>query len=112
MTPPKSALGWDLFVTPVQLIVDDDLPQGEQLRYWPPISATLITGDGDAVLVDPLMTIAHARALGKWVAGSGKQLTAVYITHPHEDHFLNPGPVLRALPRREGKSPPRPLSSG
>jgi glyoxylase-like metal-dependent hydrolase (beta-lactamase superfamily II) len=98
VTPPKAALDWDLFVTPVQLIVDDDLPPGEQLRYWPPISATLITGERDAVLVDPLMTIAQARALGKWVAASGKRLTAVYITHPHGDHFLGLGPVLERFP--------------
>ena len=71
MTPPKSALDCDLFVTPAELIVNDALPPGEQLRYWPPVSVTLITGASDAVLVDPLMTIAQTRALnwgGLWSA--------------------------------------------
>ena len=63
MTPPKSALDCDLFVTPAELIVNDALPPGEQLRYWPPASVTLITGDSDTVVVDPLITSTQTRAL-------------------------------------------------
>jgi hypothetical protein len=46
-------------------------------RAWSPITATLISGARDAVLVDPLMTIEQGRALADWVAASGKNLTTV-----------------------------------
>jgi glyoxylase-like metal-dependent hydrolase (beta-lactamase superfamily II) len=98
VTTENALLTWDVFVSPVQLIVEDDLPPGEQQRYWPPISATLISGERDALLVDPLMTIAQAQVLAGWVAASGKHLTAVYVTHGHGDHFLGLGPILERFP--------------
>jgi glyoxylase-like metal-dependent hydrolase (beta-lactamase superfamily II) len=75
-----------------------DLPPDEDKRMWSPTSATLISGEQDAVLVDPLFTAAQAEALRDWVMASAKNLTTVYITHGHPDHWLGLGTILAAFP--------------
>jgi uncharacterized protein (TIGR02118 family) len=54
-------------------IVSHDLPPGEKQRIWSPMSATLISGERRAVLVDPLMTCEQGRTLADWVAGPGQE---------------------------------------
>jgi glyoxylase-like metal-dependent hydrolase (beta-lactamase superfamily II) len=67
------------------------------------IASTLIYGKQDAVLVDAFMTVKQADALVDWVAASGKNLTTIYITHGHGDHwfgselFLNASQMLEQL---------------
>jgi glyoxylase-like metal-dependent hydrolase (beta-lactamase superfamily II) len=75
-----------------------DLAPGEKERSWSPISATLISGERDAVLVDALLTVGQANDLAEWVAAHGKNLTAVYITHGHGDHWFGLGAVLDRFP--------------
>jgi glyoxylase-like metal-dependent hydrolase (beta-lactamase superfamily II) len=65
---------------------------------WSPTSSTLICGDHDAVLVDALLTMDEGLALADWVAGSGRHLTTVYITHGHGDHFFGASAVLQRFP--------------
>ena len=77
----ESALNWDVFVTPGIHTVTSDLPPGTQQRMWSPISATLIYGKCDAVLVDAFLTVEQANALVEWVEAHGKHLTTIYITH-------------------------------
>ncbi len=36
----------------------------------------------------------QARALANWVAASGKNLTTIYATHGHGDHFFGSSTVL------------------
>jgi len=55
---------------------------------WSPMSATLIYGDEDAVLVDTLLTFDQVDALADWIEGFGKQLVGIYITHGHSDHWI------------------------
>lgn len=75
-----------------------DLPPDLETRMWSPTSAVLITGERDAVLVDPLFTQAQADSLREWVKASGKNLAAVYITHGHPDHWLGLGTIMDAYP--------------
>lgn len=91
-------LNWDVFVTPGMPVVTSDLPPGTKQRLWPPTSSTLIHGERDAVLVDTLFTQEQARALANWVAASGKNLTTIYATHGHGDHFLGASTVLERFP--------------
>jgi glyoxylase-like metal-dependent hydrolase (beta-lactamase superfamily II) len=56
-------------------------------------AATLISGERDAVLVDAL-TVAQARDLADWIAAHDKNLTAVYITHGHGDHWFGLSVIL------------------
>src|SRR2546425_2382549 len=92
-------LNWDVFVTPSIPTVTSDLPPGRQQRLWSPISATLISGERDAVLVDALLTVEQARALVEWVEAHGKHLTTIYATHGHGDHFFGASTVLQRFPR-------------
>jgi glyoxylase-like metal-dependent hydrolase (beta-lactamase superfamily II) len=69
---------------------DGVLPNGEPKRFSPQAS-TLIYGDRDAVLTDPGMTTDQASALGDWVASKGRNLTDIFITHGHGDHWFAAG---------------------
>ena len=66
------------------------LPNGEPKRFSPQAS-TLIYGRRDAVLTDPGMTMDQARMVGDWVAGKGRNLTDIVITHGHGDHWFAAG---------------------
>jgi glyoxylase-like metal-dependent hydrolase (beta-lactamase superfamily II) len=55
------------------------------------MASTLICGREDAVLTDPGLTEDQARALGDWVAGKGRNLRDIFITHGHGDHWFAAG---------------------
>jgi glyoxylase-like metal-dependent hydrolase (beta-lactamase superfamily II) len=65
---------------------------------WSPISSTLIYGKRDAVLVDAFITVEQAGTLVDWVAASGKNLTTIYATHGHGDHFFGASTLLQRFP--------------
>jgi hypothetical protein len=50
-------LEYSVYVAPSKPAVSDDLSPGEARRMWPPTASTLIHGERDAILVDPLITI-------------------------------------------------------
>jgi hypothetical protein len=81
-------LNWDVFVTPGIPIATNDLPPGVREAYFQAIASTIIYGKQDAVLVDAYMTVKQTDTLAGWVAASGKNLTTIYITHGHGDHWL------------------------
>jgi len=94
----KISLTWDVFLAPSIPAITSDLPPGGNQRPWPPISSTLISGERDAVLVDTPITVEQARALTNWVAARGKNLTTIYATHGHGDHFFGASTVLERFP--------------
>jgi glyoxylase-like metal-dependent hydrolase (beta-lactamase superfamily II) len=49
-------------------------------------------------LVDTPITVEQARALTNWVAARGKNLTTIYATHGHGDHFFGTSAVLERFP--------------
>src|SRR5260370_27660453 len=75
-----------------------DVPAGKSRSTWSPISATLISGRHDAVLVDPLMTVEQGMAVADWVSTTGKNLTTVYVTHGHGDHWFGLCAVRERFP--------------
>ncbi len=97
-TTQKMPLKWDVFLAPSIPAITSDLPPGEKQRPWPPISSTLISGERDAVLVDAPITVEQARSLANWIAASGKNLTTIYATHGHGDHFFGATTVLERFP--------------
>jgi glyoxylase-like metal-dependent hydrolase (beta-lactamase superfamily II) len=91
-------LKWEVLLTPGIPAVTSDLAPGTKQRPWPPISSTLISGKRDAVLVDAPITIEQARSLADWIAASGKNLTTIYATHGHGDHFFAATTVMERFP--------------
>lgn len=86
-------LTYDVLVSPpVPQSVTELVPNGDR-RTFSPLSTTLVTGARDAVLVDPPLTTAQTKAVGEWVAASGKHLTHIVVTHGHGDHWFG-GPEL------------------
>jgi glyoxylase-like metal-dependent hydrolase (beta-lactamase superfamily II) len=101
----KAQLKWDVFVAKRQGLTRD-LPPGKEEWMWVPGSATLIYGEKDAVLVDTLLTVEHAKALVEWVAAHGKKVTTIYVTHGHGDHFFGLGAVLDRFPNARAVAMP------
>jgi glyoxylase-like metal-dependent hydrolase (beta-lactamase superfamily II) len=95
---PGAQLSWSVHVAPSIPTEIADLPPDVPRRMWSPITATLITGERDAVLVDALMTAEQADRLADWVAASGMNLTTVFVTHGHGDHWFGLGTLLERFP--------------
>ena len=100
-------LSYDVYVAPSIPTTIPDLPPDLERRWWSPISSTLISGESDAVLVDALMTVEQARDLADWVAASGKNLTTIYVTHGHGDHWFGLATLLERFPRARAIATPR-----
>jgi hypothetical protein len=50
---------------------------------WSPLSSTLIYGATEAVVTDPPITTAQAERVADRVAATGREPTAIYVTHGH-----------------------------
>jgi glyoxylase-like metal-dependent hydrolase (beta-lactamase superfamily II) len=74
------------------------LPPGKEDLAWVTNTVTLVYGERDAVLVDTFLSIQHSKELADWVAGSGKKLTTIYVTHAHGDHFFGLKLLLDRFP--------------
>jgi glyoxylase-like metal-dependent hydrolase (beta-lactamase superfamily II) len=92
-------LQWEVFVSAQIPVVTDDLPPGASEMKWSPISSTLILGKRDAVLVDTAITIDQNQKIVDWIADSGKNLTAIYATHGHGDHFFGVNTIQNKFPK-------------
>ena len=64
------------------------IPPGKEDLAWVTNTVTLIYSERDAVLVDTFLSEQHSKELADWVAESGKNLTTIYVTHAHGDHFF------------------------
>ena len=83
-------------------------PQGPgDESMWSPMSATLIHGERDAVLVDTLVTFEQVDALADWIDRFEKNLTAIYITHGHSDHWIGLSRLRKRFPKVPGLARPQ-----
>src|SRR6202045_2536631 len=85
MLMPK--LNWKL-LTKKRDSSTQGLPPGKEDLAWVTNTVTLVYGNRDAVLVDTFLSVEHSKELSDWIAGSGKNLTTIYVTHAHGDHFF------------------------
>ena len=85
-----TTLAYDVFVSEPPPHDDAFLPNGEP-KGGSPVASTLIYGSEDAVLTDPAFTADQARAIGDWVAAHDRDLTDIFITHGHGDHWFASG---------------------
>jgi len=94
-------LQWDVFISSQIPAVTNDLPPGASEMKWSPISSTLISGKRDAVLVDTAITVEQNQKLAEWIAASGKNLTTIYATHGHGDHFFGVNTIRKGFPNAQ-----------
>jgi glyoxylase-like metal-dependent hydrolase (beta-lactamase superfamily II) len=94
----KVDLKWDV-LTSKRPGLGRDVPPGKEELMWVANSSTLIYGERDALLVDTFLTTEQSQALLDWVVASGKNLTAIYLTHGHGDHFFGLAPLLERFPK-------------
>jgi len=66
---------------------------------WSPFLQPLISGKRDAVLVDTAITVDQNQKLVDWMAASGKNLTTIYATHGHGDHFFGVNTIQKKFPK-------------
>jgi glyoxylase-like metal-dependent hydrolase (beta-lactamase superfamily II) len=74
------------------------VPPGKEALAWVTNTVTLIYGRHDAVLVDTFLSEQHSKELLDWVVESGKNLTTIYVTHAHGDHFFGLKLLLDKFP--------------
>src|ERR1700730_9097726 len=109
MSTPASptGLGVNVFTAPGKAVVGErPKPFGPPLG-WDPITSTLMYGESDAVLVDPLTTVFEAEALAAWVALHHRNLKIIYITHGHFDHFFGLSVLLDHFPDAKAIATPK-----
>ena len=63
------------------------------------VNSTLVAGDKDAVLVDAQFSLADAHRLVGTILDSKKNLTTVYVTHFHPDHYFGMVVIKQAFPK-------------
>ena len=65
---------------------------------FPPTSVTLIAGEREAILVDTVPTLVDSIALADWIEATGTELTTIFVTHGHFDHYLGAATLLERFP--------------
>ncbi|MBZ5674664.1 MAG: MBL fold metallo-hydrolase [Acidobacteriia bacterium] len=63
------------------------------------VNSTLVYGDRDAILVDTQFVMSEAYRVAAMILESKKNLTTVYITHGHPDHYFGIAALKQAFPK-------------
>ena len=71
---------------------------GSEGKHWSPCASALVTGETQAVLTDTGHIKSDVSALGDMIEQTGKQLTTIYVTHGHLDHYLGTGQLMQRFP--------------
>ena len=62
------------------------------------VASVLLSGEKDAILVDAQFTLADAHKVTAEVLNSGKNLTALYVSHGDPDYYFGLGVLKQAFP--------------
>ncbi len=62
------------------------------------VNSTMISGQNDMIVIDPQFTLSEAHRLAAEILESKKNLTTIYVTHPHPDHLFGLAVLKQAFP--------------
>jgi glyoxylase-like metal-dependent hydrolase (beta-lactamase superfamily II) len=62
------------------------------------VNSTLVYGDKDAILIDAQFAQSDTHRLVAEIIETGRNLTTVYVTHAHPDHYFGFGVIKQAFP--------------
>ncbi len=62
------------------------------------VNSTMISGEKDMIVIDSQFSLSEAHRLAAEILESKKNLTTIYITHPHPDHFFGLAVLKQAFP--------------
>jgi glyoxylase-like metal-dependent hydrolase (beta-lactamase superfamily II) len=82
------------------------IPPGKEALDWVTNTVTLIYGERDAILVDTFLSEEQSKELVEWVTESGRNLTTIYVTHAHGDHFFGLKLLLDRFPNARAVATP------
>lgn len=74
------------------------------------VNSTIVAGEKDAVLIDAQFSLADAHRLVASLLESKKNLTTIYITHFHPDHYFGLNVVKQAFPKAKIVTTPQSLA--
>jgi glyoxylase-like metal-dependent hydrolase (beta-lactamase superfamily II) len=63
------------------------------------VNSTMVFGEKEMLLIDAQFSLSSAHRLTAEILESGKQLTTIYITHPHPDHLFGLAVLKQAFPQ-------------
>lgn len=89
----------------LRLKVMTSSPEG----FW--ANSTLIEGEKDAILIDAQFTLSEAHRVAAAVLESRKNLTTIYITHFHPDHYFGLNVLKEVFPRAKMTALPSTIRS-
>ncbi|MBV8760321.1 MAG: MBL fold metallo-hydrolase [Deltaproteobacteria bacterium] len=103
MTNLKTLLAASLFATLASTAHADPKPLEVSVYTASPtgflVDSTIISGEHDAILIDGQFDLADAHRLVAQLLESKKNLTTVYITHYHPDHYFGLTVIKQAFPK-------------
>ncbi len=71
------------------------------------VNSTLISGEKEMLVIDPQFSLSSAHRLAAEILESGKQLTTIYVTHPHPDHLFGLAVLKQVFPQARAVALPQ-----
>jgi len=63
------------------------------------VASVIVMGKKDAVLLDAQWTLSNAHRVITEILETGKNLTTIYLSHAHPDHYFGAGVIAQAFPK-------------
>ncbi len=63
------------------------------------VASVIVMGKKDAVLLDAQWTLSNAYRVITEILETGKNLTTIYLSHAHPDHYFGAGVIAQAFPK-------------
>lgn len=63
------------------------------------VASVIVTGKKDCVLIDAQWTLSNAYRVVSEILETGKNLTTIYLTHAHPDHYFGVGTIAEVFPK-------------